>query len=93
MADQMAINVYAYNSATATPGALLASYARPVARGGIWNLASIYAFAAGQSYYVTLTATRTSGQSHTLGRVIQVTTGTDLSCTVAPILEDDSDSE
>ncbi|MDB5271325.1 MAG: hypothetical protein JWP58_4365 [Hymenobacter sp.] len=72
---------------------LLASYARPVARGGIWNLASICTFAVGQSYYVTLTATRTSGQSHTLGRVIQATPGTGLSCTVLPVLEDDSDSE
>ena len=85
----MTIKVYTYNSATATPGALLASYARPVARGGVWNLARIYTFAAGQSYYVTLTATRTSGQSHTLGRVIQVTAGTDVSCTMVPIVPDE----
>lgn len=81
MADQMTIKVYDYNSATATPGALLASYTRPVTRGGIWSLARLCAFVAGQSYYVTLTATRTSGQSHTLGRVIQVTTEADITCT------------
>ena len=61
----------------------------PVARGGVWNLARIYTFAAGQSYYVTLTATRTSGQSHTLGRVIQVTAGTDVSCTMVLIVPDE----
>jgi len=72
MADQMTVKVYAYNAATTTQGALLASYTRPVARGGRWNLANLYAFAGGQSYYVTLTASRNSGQSHTRGQVIRV---------------------
>jgi hypothetical protein len=81
MAERMTIKLYAYNTATSTPGALRASYSRPVARGGVWNLASLYAFAVGQSYYVTLTASRTSGQTHTMGRVIQVTTNSDTTCT------------
>ena len=70
LADQVTVKIYAYNATT--PGALLATYTRPVRRGGRWNLATLYAFTTGQSYYVTLTATRNSGQSHTRGQVIQV---------------------
>ena len=72
LADRMTIKVYAYNATTATTGGLLATYTRPVARGGNWNLAPLYGFVANQFYYVTLTATRSSGQSHTRGQVIRV---------------------
>ncbi|MDQ2770485.1 MAG: hypothetical protein M3Y54_08300 [Bacteroidota bacterium] len=72
LANQMTVQVYAYNTATATRGALLVSYTRPVAQGGRWNLAPLYGFVANQSYYVSLTATRSSGQRHTRGQVILV---------------------
>lgn len=73
MADQMTARVYTYNANTITGrGTLLASTTTNVSQGGIWNLARLYSFVAGQQYYVSLSATRWSGQAHTTGQVIRV---------------------
>lgn len=73
LADQMTVRVYAYeSSAPEGQGALLVSYTRPVSQGGRWNLATLYAFAPGQTYVVTLTAQRNSGQFHTRAQTFQV---------------------
>lgn len=80
MADRVTIRVYAYDAAAAsTRGALLTTYASNAGQGGVWNLANLYTFAAGQRYYVELTATRTDsnprrsdGQHHSRGQVIQI---------------------
>jgi hypothetical protein len=73
MADRMTVRVYAHDPSAANGrGALLATTASNVSRGGRWNLARIHSFSAGQQYYVELTASRASGQTHTRGQVIQV---------------------
>lgn len=73
MADQVTIRVYAHDPMALTGhGPLLVTYTRPVSQGNIWNLASLYGFVAGQLYHVQLTASRTSGQSHTSEQLIQI---------------------
>lgn len=73
MAEQMTVRIYSYDPNTATgQGALLTTRTSAVSKGGIWNLSSLYSFVVGEQYYVSLTATRMSGQEHTQGRVIRV---------------------
>ena len=73
MAEQMTVRIYAYDPNSITgQGALLAARTSAVSQGGVWNLARLYSFVAGEQYYVSLTATRLSGQSHTQGQVIRV---------------------
>ena len=83
MASRMRVQVYAHDpTAPAGRGALLASYASNVATGGRWNLARLHPFVAGRRYYVALTASRPSGQSHTRGQLIEIS-GTSGPCVVA----------
>jgi len=73
MADRMTIKIYFYDPTAMTGrGALITTYSSNVTQGGKWNLANLHAFAAGQDYYVELTASKFSGQQHTRGQVIHV---------------------
>ena len=72
-ADRMTVRVYAYDPTSVTGrGALLATYLSAAAHGGQWNLANMHSFAADQQYYVELTASRTSGQTHTRGQGVRI---------------------